>query len=313
MIGINSITPMAIVCKVMVYGAKSIDAQIKSGNEHVFSIMNRKIGLGEGFNSDHVEQKSKVIVLGSKVAEEIFGFIDAIGKKVKIENYLFTVIGVAEEVVNYFGIADPNTNVYMPFSTAKRFILKEKNDRVDAIAISAKSREMVQVVARQVRRVIRSRHNLDDQTDDDFSIIDQQSIESAANSSAQIITLLLMIIASISLIVGGVGVMNIMLVCVSERTREIGIRMALGATGKDIMWQFLYESVLLCGSGGLIGVIFGILIPKFLGFVTGWSPVISVWSIVIALGLTSGVGLFFGYYPAKVAAKMDPVKALAEK
>lgn len=311
--GVSRVTPMVISRNILVHGPKSIDTEIKAGNEHLFSILNRQIARGTSFTPDHVQAKAKVMVLGSKTAKELFGWEDPIGKKVRLADELFTVIGVAEEIVSYFGISDPNTSAYITFGAAKRHVLKEKGNRVGAIAISAQSREMVEKVSRQVRRVLRASHGLDEKSDDDFTIIDQQSIEGAANASAQVVTLLLLIIASISLIVGGVGVMNIMLVCVSERTREIGIRMALGATSKIIMRQFLYESILLCGSGGMIGVGIGILIPKVLGYFTGWNTVVSIWSVIVSLGLTSVVGVFFGYYPAKVAAQMDPVQALAEK
>lgn len=311
--GISRVSPMVISRNVLVYGQKNIDTEIKAGNEHIFAILNRTIAKGMSFSPDHAEKKAKVIVLGSKTAKELFDWQDPIGKKVKLCEELFTVIGVVEEIENYFGISDPNTNSYIPFGAAKKHVLKEKGNRVGAVAISAQSGEMVEKVSRQVRRVLRAGHDLDEKSDDDFTIIDQQSIESAANASAQVITLLLLIIASISLMVGGVGVMNIMLVCVSERTREIGIRMALGATSKIIMRQFLYESILLCGSGGMIGVGLGVLIPKVLGYLTGWNTVVSPLSVIVSLGLTSVVGLFFGYYPAKVAAKLDPVQALAEK
>lgn len=310
---ILSISPMTIRSEIISYDQKNMDVQVKSGNENIFSILNRNIALGMAFSRDQVLKKNKVIVLGKKLAKELFGSQNPIGKRVKIKNMIFNVIGVAKKIENYFGIQDPNTEAYVIFEVAKQFLLKEKDNKVGAIVMSAKSREAVSVVARQARRVLRASHNLGQNESDDFTIIDQQSIEGAAEASAKVITLLLLIIAAISLVVGGVGVMNIMLVCVAERTREIGIRMALGATGKIILRQFLYESIILCGFGGIIGAVFGLAISKILGLATGWGDCVNLWSVAVSLGLTTLVGLISGYYPAKIASNMNPVRALAER
>lgn len=311
--GILSISPMTIRNEIISCGQKNMDVAIKSGNEELFSILNRKIALGSAISREQVAKKSKVIVLGKKLAKELFAKQNPIGKKVKIKNMIFTVIGVAKKIENYFGIADPNTDAYVVFDVAKQFLLREKDNRVGVIALSAISREAVGKVARQARRVLRASHNLGENESDDFTIIDQDSIEGAANASGRVMTLLLLMIAVISLIVGGVGVMNIMLVCVAERTREIGIRMALGATRRVIMRQFLYEAIILCGLGGIIGAFFGVIVSKILSLATGWGNSVSVWPIFVSLALTTLVGLISGYYPAKIASKMNPVTALAEQ
>ncbi len=225
---------------------------------------------------------------------------------------IFTVIGTTKKIENYFGISDPNMEAYVIFDVAKQYLLKERDNRVGAIVMSSKTRESVNVVSRKAHRILRASHALGPQDNDDFTIIDQQSIEGAADASTRVITLLLLIIATISLIVGGVGVANIMLVCVAERTREIGIRMALGATNSVIMRQFLYESIMLCGFGGLLGVFLGALISKILALATGWKIVLSPWTVLFAFCLTTFVGLVSGYFPAKAASKLNPVQALEE-
>lgn len=309
---ILSISPMTIRNEIISFGSKNIDVQVKSGNESIFAILNRKIEEGIGFTQDQVYKKSKVIVLANKLAKELLGSGNPIGKKVKIKNMIFTVIGTTKKIENYFGISDPNMEAYVIFDVAKQYLLKERDNRVGAIVMSSKTRESVNVVSRKAHRILRASHALGPQDNDDFTIIDQQSIEGAADASTRVITLLLLIIATISLIVGGVGVANIMLVCVAERTREIGIRMALGATNSVIMRQFLYESIMLCGFGGLLGVFLGALISKILALATGWKIVLSPWTVLFAFCLTTFVGLVSGYFPAKAASKLNPVQALEE-
>ncbi len=311
--GVYRISPLAFANATVSAGGKNLQVTIKSGNEELFEILNRKFSAGHGFLPDHLVNKSRVIVLGELAAQELFGRREAVGQLIKLEGQLFKIIGVLERLENYFGMQDPNTDCYIPFTTAKRYLLRESNNAVAAIAISAFTKESVPQVYRQTRRVLRATHALLHDAEDDFTIFDQQSIERAAKGSTQIIMLLLLIVSSISLLVGGIGVMNIMLVCVSERTREIGIRMALGAKQRDILLQFLGEAVLLCLFGGALGVLLGVSVPLLLGKITGWQAVINWWSVLLSLLLTTAIGLFFGYYPAKMASKQSPVVALAER
>lgn len=310
---VYKISPMNFTQATISFGGKILQIQIKSGNEDMLGILNRRIIFGYSFLPEHQQQAARVIVLGQLAAQELFGRKNPVGELVKLEGQLFKVIGVLARIENYFGIMDPNMDSYIPFATAKRYLLKEKNNNVAAIAISALTKDTVPKVYRQVRRVLRATRNLAHDSEDDFTIVDQQSIETAAKGSAQIIMLLLLIIASIALLVGGIGVMNIMLVCVSERTREIGIRMALGAKQQDILKQFLCEAVLLCLIGGIIGVSLGVSFSFALGKIIGWKILINWWSVLFSFGLTTGVGIFFGFYPARLAAQLSPVDALADK
>lgn len=311
--GVYKISPMTFSQSTISVGKKNFQVTIKSGNTDLLQILNRSVAQGYNFLPHHDKLKNRVILLGEATAKELFGRANPVGKTVKLENQMFVVLGVIAKIENYFGTQDPNNDCYIPFFTAKRYLLKENNSNVQAIVISAADKNLISTAYRQTRRVLRATRELEPDAEDDFVIIDQQTIETAAQGSAQIIMLLLLIIASIALLVGGIGVMNIMLVCVSERTREIGIRMALGARYRDILQQFLCEAVLLCIGGGCIGVLVGISVPLGLGKIIGWQVSINWWSVVFAFGLTTGIGIFFGFYPAKLAAELNPVEALAEK
>lgn len=311
---IRAISPMLSIQETVGSQRKYISCEVKGGNEQFLGILRRDIARGVAINAQHVKKASKVVVLGKLAAETLFNsHTDPLGKKLKVGNTICTVIGVTAEVKDFFGFRDPNNDVIMPEPTVRQRLLKTHSDVIHGIAVKAESKEDLPTVQRQVRRIIRDRHSLRPNDPDDFTIFDQQSMAKAAEEASGILQLLLLIIASISLIVGGVGVMNIMLVSVTERTREIGVRMALGATSSIILRQFLYEALVLCLLGGTIGVILGGSLPTLFAWITGWQGEVSLTSIIAAFGVTTAVGLFFGYYPARKAARMNPVDALAER
>lgn len=313
--GINRISPTMFFDEQVTFMGTSIHSDIKAGNEDFISILGLKINKGMGLTQHHIKKSAKFAVLGPKAAKILFKSLDPIGRTIQIRNNTFTVIGVLQSIENFFGLKDPNLNIFIPISTAKKYLAKSKKyaaSKIAGITISARNKEDVGLVVKRTRQILRARHRLELSDPDDFTIYDQMSMMKAAKDSSSVLNLLLLIIASISLIVGGIGVMNIMLVSVSERTKEIGVRMALGAPDKLILRQFLCESLTLCFIGGLIGIVLGGVIPLIASYFTGWIVSIKPISILLAFGTIVLVGLIFGYYPARKASRLNPVQALID-
>ncbi|MBD3231247.1 FtsX-like permease family protein [Candidatus Dependentiae bacterium] len=310
---IKKITPIMFARDIISNDCNNVLVDIKCGNENYLDIIGRKIKIGNSFTKHHLAKSSKVVVLGSKTAKDLFNSLNPIGKTIKIKNVFYTIIGITKKINNYMGIMDPNLDIYLPISTARKQIFQKNSNKVHGIAISIYNTKDIPKVVRKINRILRFHHRLEKTEPNDFTIIDQQSMINAAKTSSNILTLLLLIIASISLLVGGIGVMNIMLVSVSERTQEIGIRMAIGATTEIILKQFIFEAITLCLIGGIIGILFGIIIPHIISLFTSWPVVIKLSSIIFAFTVTFMVGVIFGYYPAKKAAKLNPVNALIGK
>jgi len=264
------------------------------------------------FTQHHVQKNARVVVLGPRAAQELFRSLNPIGEIVKIKGTPFMVIGIVRKVENYFGMRDPNLDVFIPHTTFRKYVHPTQSRYVHGITLSATSRENMPKLVKDLRRNMRAHHNLEPKDPDDFTIIDQQSMFKAAKESSNIFNLFLLIIASISLIVGGIGVMNIMLVSVTERTQEIGIRMALGAQQYTILQQFLIESLALCFFGGIIGIGLGTIAPFIAQHFAGFPVVIKIQSILVAFVTIFLVGLVFGFYPAYKASKLNPVEALTQ-
>ncbi|MBU4269372.1 ABC transporter permease [Candidatus Dependentiae bacterium] len=309
---IDKITPTLFYRNIISYKKNNIHSDIKCGNQDYLEIIDRKIIKGSYYNEQQYLKSAKVIVLGYKAAKDLFGFLNPIGESVKIKNIYFKVIGIVEEIKNFYGIQDPNYDCYIPLTTVEKQLFLDTNRYIHGIGICAKNKADMPYITRILKRILRFKHRLKDNEPDDFSVIDQQEIVKAAKQSSNILNLLLLIIATISLFVGGIGVMNIMLVSVSERTQEIGIRMAIGATTKNILYQFLIESITLCTIGGIIGMVIGITTPYAINHFTKWLVVHKPGSILISFAITTLIGLIFGYYPAKKAAKLNVVDALKE-
>lgn len=295
------------------YQNNTIKTEVKAGNEQLLHVIGRKIKRGSSFTQHHLKKNARCAVLGAQATKILFKSLNPIGKTIQINGIHFTVIGVVEPIENFFGIKDPNLNIFIPISTARKCFTKRYfSNRIAGISVSAQTREEIPHVVRQAQQILRARHNIAYNEPDDFMVYDQMSMMNAAKNSSSVLNLLLLIIASISLMVGGIGVMNIMLVCVQERTKEIGIRMALGASDRLIMQQFLYESIVLCLIGGIIGIAVGIIAPFGAQVVTGWAVVIKPSSILLACLTIIFVGIIFGYYPAHKASKLSPVLALQD-
>lgn len=310
---VRYISPIVSTKNIVTFKTNSIQADIKGGNEKFLKILNRKIKRGMFFTKSQADHGARVVVIGKKAATELFNSVDPIGKTIRIKDASFTVIGIIKKVENFRGVHDPNFDIIAPIRSVKKHIHKSSSRIVHQIVISATKRESIPFLVRDVRKVMRYRRKIKEGEPDNFTIIDQESIMKVAGAAAATIRLLLLIIASISLLVGGVGIMNIMLVSVTERTREIGIRMALGATSKLILRQFLIEAITLCLIGGIIGTLLGIAIPHGIAKLTKWDPIVTTGSIIAALVTTSAIGIFFGFYPARKASRLNPVDALAER
>ncbi len=268
---------------------------------------------GEWFSEDDITNNRTVVVLGSKQAEGLFPAGDAVGQKIRINRVSFTVIGVLKaKGGNAFGSVDDR--VYIPITTAQTKLFGPRGEgalgtgkTVSRIVMKAKNSDSVEKLIAQATDLLRERHKI--QLEDDFQISNQQEQLQAARDQQNTLNTFLIFIASISLFVGGIGIMNIMLVTVTERTREIGIRKALGATPLNIMGQFLIESITLCLIGGIIGVILGVAASRVVNEVFVRTA-LSLPVILMAVGFAIGVGLFFGLYPARRAARLSPIEAL---
>ena len=258
-----------------------------------------------------VDGAAKVCILGQTVAENLFGQMDPVGQVVRIKKFPFTVIGVlSTKGQTTFGM-DQDDVIYVPLTTGQRLLFGTQfPGMVGSIMVQAMSPEVMKEAENEITRLLQQRHRIRPGQENDFSIRNLTEAASAAEQSASVMSILLGAIASISLLVGGIGIMNIMLVSVTERTREIGIRMAVGARGRDILYQFLTEALALSLMGGIIGVILGILASQLITRFYNWPTLVSPSALLLSSAFAAGVGIFFGFYPARKAAGLDPIEAL---
>ena len=295
------------------------NSQIASGNQNWFTRIYgesaeyldiRQWALSDGapFTDQDVRSANKVCVIGATTASQIFGTADAVGQALRIKNVPFTVTGVlTRKGLSTQGV-DQDDVVIMPFTTAMKRVAGGTTLR--NINVQVGDAKDLALAQQQIIDLLRQRHNIRAGRDDDFTVRNQQEIADAQTAATDVMTGLLAAIAGVSLIVGGIGIMNIMLVSVTERTREIGTRMAVGAHGRDILTQFLIEAVSLSSIGGLIGIIVGVVGSKIISAVKHWPSLISPSSIIVAFLFSAAVGIFFGFYPARKAAQLDPIEAL---
>jgi putative ABC transport system permease protein len=268
---------------------------------------------GASFSQQDVDSANKVALLGKTVASNLFGDTEPVGKSIRIKKVPFTVVGVLDRKGQSPTGQDQDDVILLPISSAKRKVIGIKSanaDAVDAIVMKAKSGNQIQVAQDEARALLRQRHHLAQSEDDDFSIRNMEEIFAAQEASSHIMSIMLAGVASVSLIVGGIGIMNIMLVSVRERTREIGLRQAVGAKTRDILMQFLVEVVALSVAGGFIGIIVGLGASAIISRMANWNTVIGLGAVTLAVIFSAVVGIGFGYYPARRAAYLDPIEAL---
>jgi len=266
---------------------------------------------GRSFTQQDLDGAAKVCLLGETVVENLFGGIDPIGQIVRIKKVPFTVIGVlASKGQTTFG-QDQDDTIIVPLTTAqKKLFGMQFPGMVRTIAVQAKTPEAMNGVENQINDLLRQRHHIQSKQENDFTVRNLTELMSTAQQTANVMSYLLGAIASISLIVGGIGIMNIMLVSVTERTREIGIRIAVGAKGRDILFQFLIESLVMSLMGGILGIGLGICGTLILSSFTQWPTLFSIKAILLAFLFSGSVGVFFGFYPARKASLLNPIEAL---
>jgi putative ABC transport system permease protein len=267
-----------------------------------------KLASGSMFTDREVRAAAKVAIVGSKTANQLFGPLNPVGQTVRVKNIPFVIIGLLESKGAGMGGQNQDDRIIIPYTTAMKRITGERYLRSINLQIASASR--MEAAQQQITSLLRQRHRLSAGKDDDFNIFNQKEIADTVGSISKVITLLLGAIAGISLLVGGIGIMNIMLVSVTERTREIGIRIAVGAQPGDIRLQFLIEAITLSLLGGLIGVLCGVGASRLVAVVADFKAIVSTGSILLAFGVSSVIGIFFGFYPAHKAASLDPIVAL---
>jgi len=287
----------------VVYGNQNWFTSVTGTSTEYLQVRSWDIADGNMFTDDDVDAGTKVCVLGQTVVDNLFPEEEPVGAILRIGNVPFTVTGV----LTVKG-SDQDDIILIPVVTAMRRLTGRTS--INRIMVSAVSQKRSAAAQEEVTQLLRARHNIRSSADDDFSVRNMADIASAVASSSRVLTLLLASIASVSLLVGGIGIMNIMLVSVTERTREIGIRMAVGAKGRDVLLQFLVEAVVTSLLGGVMGILFGIGASQLIGWLAKWNTPMVPGAILLAFIFSAVVGIFFGYYPARRAANLDPIEAL---
>lgn len=292
----------------VVYGNQNWNTSVTGVTQEYMSIRDLKITTGSFITEDDMNTRNRVAVIGMTVASNLFGEANPVGKTIRVNNQPYRVIGVLESKGQSSVGQDQDDVVIVPLTTAMDRLLAVTY--VQTINVQVTSQSKMDEVQANIETLLRQRHHLTGSKDSDFQVQNLTSLMSTMNETTTMLTLFLGSIAAISLIVGGIGIMNIMMVSVTERTREIGIRKALGATFKDIMTQFLIESVVIGVIGGVLGIIFGIVAAQAISKFGDFQTVITAAPIFLSFAFSVGIGLFFGIYPARKAALLDPIEAL---
>jgi putative ABC transport system permease protein len=266
------------------------------------------LASGEWFTSQEIDAASKVAVLGETARAMLFGSVDPVGQIIQVGNKPFRVMGVLEPKGQSAWGQDQDDIILIPYTTMQKKVWRTTS--IHNILVAAGSSAALPQAIEEVTALLRQRHRLQPWQENDFSVMPLADMAAVEEESTRVMTLLLGSIASISLLVGGIGIMNIMLVSVTERTREIGIRLAVGAKQKDILWQFLVEALTLSLSGGVVGIVLGLVGSQLVSTTAGWPLLISWSAMALAFAFSGAVGVFFGFYPARKAAQLDPIQAL---
>ena len=306
--GVKAASPMTNGSYVVIYQNKNWTTSVAGVNANFQDVNNWTMTSGRFFSDKNVQNRERVAVVGQTVVKNLFADEDPVGKEIRVKNIPFRVIGVLKSKGNGTMGNDQDDTVLIPYTTSMERV--EGIDYLRRVYVVAKDDEGIDRLQADIENLLRVRHNIKDTNLDDFNIQNMKSIMETVAQTTGTFTLFLGAVAAISLVVGGIGIMNIMLVSVTERTREIGVRKALGATYSVIVTQFLIEAVVISLMGGFIGIAFGIGASKVIGMVSGMSTVVSVPTIIMSFAFSMAIGLIFGIYPARKAAKLNPIDAL---
>jgi len=311
--GLEQLTPIVVLSAQVSFENEVKNYNILGASDIIAEIVDVYPEEGQFFSEEQIQQRAAVATIGYEVKDKLFGESDALNKDIKIKNKSFRVIGVFPKK-GQVGMFDIDKAIIVPYTTAQKYL--SGMSYYHEIIAKAKSETIVPQTVQDIKVTLRNLHNISDPSKDDFHVITQDDIAKRVGTVTSVLTVFLAAIAAISLIVGGIGIMNIMLVSVTERTREIGLRKAIGATNKNILAQFLLEAVILTAIGGVVGITIGVLLSfvssiiltKVVG--SGWVFTVSIKAIALGLGVSAFVGLMFGLYPARAASKKSPIEAL---
>jgi putative ABC transport system permease protein len=305
---VNGVSPEVRGAAQVAAANENINTSITGVGKDYLDIRAWRLQSGVGFTDIDIRSASKVALIGKTAAQQLFGDADPVGQVIRIKNAPFTIVGyLASKGMAMMG-NDQDDVVLVPYTSAMKRITGGTTFR--SLMVQASQSEALTQVQDEISSLLRQRHRIGVGREDDFLVRTQQEISEMATSTSRIMTVLLGCVAGVSLLVGGIGVMNIMLVSVTERTREIGVRMSIGARSRDILLQFLIEAILLCVTGGIIGILLGVGGSQLLTSRLGWNTLISPDSVILAFVFSAAIGIFFGFYPARKAAQLDPIEAL---
>ena len=294
--------------RVLVYGNRNWFSRVYGQTADYLQIRQWPIESGEMFTEEHVERAALVAVVGQTIVEELFEGADPIGETIRVRGLPLTIIGVLSYKGSSLMGSVQDDIVIVPYTTAFQRISGRSHAMV--INVQVYDDDSMEIARAKMEDLLRERHRLAPHQENDFTIQTQEEVAQAATETSRVMTWLLASIAAISLFVGGIGIMNVMLVSVTERTREVGLRLAVGARSPDVMLQFLIESVILCLIGGIGGILLGVISTEMIARYAGWPAFFSTTAMVVAFSVSAAVGLFFGFYPAWKASRLDPIEAL---
>jgi putative ABC transport system permease protein len=308
--GVNAslVSPVVVTRTQAIAGGSNWRTSVNGVSLDYQVIRDWQVSQGGFFNEQDVRTSRKVAILGSTVASNLFPDGNAVGQSIQLRNVPFEIAGVLATKGQTASGSDQDDVVLIPYTTAQTKLAGRTF--IAQIVVGTQTAEDIVPAQEEIRAIMRESHRLAAADDDDFTVKNQTDLTTAATSTTDVMSTLLASIAAVSLLVGGIGIMNIMLVSVTERTREIGIRMALGARGTDVLTQFLVESVVMSLVGGLIGILVGVGGASLLGQATGWRTEVSPQAVMLAVAFSAAVGIFFGFHPARRAASLDPIQAL---
>ncbi|MBI4848677.1 MAG: ABC transporter permease [Nitrospirae bacterium] len=308
---VSDVAPVLSGVAQIVYGNQNWSTGVTGTTPGMLNVRDWKLSAGRAFTEQDVKSSTKVCLLGQTVVDMLFGGLDPVGQIVRIKKIPFTVIGVLEAKGQDPRGQDQDDAIYVPVTTAQKKLFGTTfPGMIRMMMVKAKSTEDLDSAERQINELLRQRHRIGQRQDNDFTVRNLTQMMQAAEQSASVMTMLLGAIASVSLLVGGIGIMNIMLVSVTERTREIGIRMAVGAKTWDIRLQFIIEALALSLTGGAVGIIIGLTSSQIISSLAEWPTIVSPLSVLLAFSFSGLVGIFFGFYPAYKASLLNPIEAL---